>query len=57
MVGKFAAVLGPMLVGLTAALTGDSRLSLIPILLLFLIGAALLWRVDVETGRAAARSL
>ena len=57
MIGKFAAVLGPMLVGLAAALTGDSRLSLIPILLLFLIGAALLWRVDVETGRAAARSL
>ncbi len=56
MIGKFAAVLGPMLVGLTAALTGDSRLSLIPILLLFLIGAALLWRVDLETGRAAARS-
>lgn len=57
MVGKFAAVLGPIMVGLTAALTGDSRLSLIPILLLFLIGAALLWRVDLDAGRAAARSL
>jgi UMF1 family MFS transporter len=57
MIGKFAAVLGPMLVGLTAALTGDSRLSLIPILLLFLIGAVLLWRVDLRAGREAARSL
>jgi len=57
MVGKFAAVLGPMMVGLTAVLTGDSRLSLIPILLLFLIGGGLLRRVDLEAGRAAARSL
>lgn len=54
MIGKFAAVLGPFLVGSTAALTGDPRLSLLPILLLFLIGALLLWRVDVERGRAAA---
>jgi len=57
MVGKFAAVLGPALVGLAAALTGDSRLSLIPILLLFLIGALLLWRLDLEAGRATVRSL
>jgi UMF1 family MFS transporter len=56
MVGKFAAVLGPFLVGTTAALTGDPRLSLLPILLLFLLGGALLWRVDVSAGRAAAGS-
>jgi UMF1 family MFS transporter len=55
MVGKFAAVLGPALVALAAALTGDSRLSLLPILVLFAIGAGLLWRVDVARGRAAAR--
>ncbi len=54
MVGKFAAVLGPGLVAAAAALTGDSRLSLLPIMLLFLIGALLLWRVDVARGRAAA---
>ncbi len=54
MVGKFAAVLGPGLVAIAAALTGDSRLSLLPIMLLFLIGALLLWRVDVARGRAAA---
>ena len=55
MVGKFAAVLGPFLVGTTAALTGDPRLSLLPILGLFLIGGILLWRVDVAAGRAAAQ--
>ena len=54
MVGKFAAVLGPFLVGTAAALSGDQRLSLLPILLLFLIGAVLLWRVDVTAGRADA---
>ncbi|MEA3640921.1 MAG: MFS transporter [Lamprobacter sp.] len=57
MIGKFAAVLGPFLVGTTAALSGDPRLSLLPILLLFLIGAALLWRVDVKAGRMAVATL
>lgn len=56
MVGRFAAVLGPVLVGLAAAMSGDSRLSLFPVLLLFLIGALLLWRVDLQAGRAAAGS-
>ncbi len=45
MLGKFAAVLGPGLVGVAALVTGDPRLSLLPILLLFLLGALLLWRV------------
>ena len=54
MVGKFAAVLGPFLVGTMAALADDIRLSLLPVLLLFLLGAALLWRVDVPRGRGAA---
>lgn len=54
MIGKFSAVLGPFLVGTTAALTGEPRYALLPILLLFLIGALLLWRVDVAAGRAAA---
>ena len=54
MVGKFAAVLGPALVALAAAATGDPRMSLLPILGLFLVGAALLWRVDVERGRREA---
>jgi MFS transporter, UMF1 family len=52
-VGKFAAVLGPGLVALTAGLTGDSRASLLPVAVLFLGGAYLLVRVDVAAGRAA----
>jgi UMF1 family MFS transporter len=54
MVGKFAAVLGPFLVGSVAALSGDPRLSLLPILVLFGLGALLLWRVDVAKGRGDA---
>lgn len=54
MVGKFAAVLGPALVAVAAAATGDPRMSLLPILLLFVVGAGLLWRVDVERGRERA---
>jgi MFS transporter, UMF1 family len=57
MVGKFAAVLGPFLVGTTAALAGDIRLSLLPVLLLFLLGALLLRRVDVAAGRRDAAAL
>jgi hypothetical protein len=35
MMGKFAAVLGPLLTGVVAKLTGDPRLSILSILLLF----------------------
>jgi len=57
MVGKFAAVLGPFLVGTTAALAGDPRFSLLPILLLFALGGLLLWRVDVSAGRRDAAAV
>ena len=42
MMGKFAAVLGPLLTGVVAKLTGDPRLSILSILLLFVGGAVLL---------------
>ncbi|HEX4872670.1 MAG TPA: MFS transporter [Nevskiaceae bacterium] len=45
MLGKFAAILGPLVVGLTAALTGDARLSLFVLIFFFLGGALLLSRV------------
>lgn len=40
MVGKFSTVLGPWAVGVTAVLTGSSRLSLLAILAFFFIGGA-----------------
>lgn len=38
-IGKFAAIMGPMMLGWVAALTGDSRLSILTILILFVCGA------------------
>ena len=45
MLGKFAAVLGPLLVGATAALSGSSRIGVSSLMLLFIAGGVLLWRV------------
>lgn len=45
MLGKFAAVLGPLLVGVTAAVFDDPRAGIFSVLLLFLVGGALLLRV------------
>ncbi len=45
MMGKFAAVLGPVLVGVTALATGDTRVGMLSIIVLFVGGAILLARV------------
>jgi UMF1 family MFS transporter len=45
MMGKFAAILGPTLVGVTALLTGDTRIGMLSVLLLFVGGAFVLARV------------
>ncbi|MGH8204796.1 MAG: MFS transporter, partial [Steroidobacteraceae bacterium] len=46
MMGKFAAVLGPTMVGVTALLTRDTRIGMLSILVLFVGGAMLLARVE-----------
>lgn len=51
MLGKFAAVLGPVMVGWTASLTGDPRVSILTVLVLFVAGGALLLRVPAEPER------
>lgn len=45
MLGKFAAVLGPVVVGITAQLTGSPRLSILSLLIFFIAGAWFLSRV------------
>jgi len=45
MLGKFAAVIGPTLMGVTAKLTGNSRMSILSLLLLFGTGLSLLFKV------------
>ncbi|MCW8888101.1 MAG: MFS transporter, partial [Gammaproteobacteria bacterium] len=46
--GKFAALLGPLLIGWTSLITLDSRLSILSLIPLFAIGAWLLTKVKLE---------
>jgi UMF1 family MFS transporter len=52
--GRFAAVLGPLMMGGVGLLTGSSRLSILSISILFIAGGTLLWFVDEEKGHQAA---
>jgi UMF1 family MFS transporter len=51
MLGKFAAIIGPLLVGWTAILSGSSRLSILAVLVLFISGGWLLWQVKLPPAR------
>jgi UMF1 family MFS transporter len=42
MLGEFAAIVGPLLIGVVSLATGSPRLSILSVILLFAIGAALL---------------
>lgn len=48
MMGKAAAVIGPILMGLTAIIFNDHRLSLLSVSILFIIGIVLLYRIDIS---------
>jgi len=49
LVGKFASILGPMIVGLTVLVTGRHQLGILGLLVLFVIGGGLLLKVkEVE---------
>jgi len=55
MLGKFAAILGPLLVGWLAVLSGEPRSGILSLLVLFAVGFLLLRRVDVAAGEKAAQ--
>ena len=48
MLGKFAAVIGPLLMGLVALWTGSTRLSILSIVILFVSGAIVLFYVKPD---------
>ncbi len=50
MLGKFAAIFGPLLIALTGSLTANPRLAMSSIVILLLAGMLLLWRVDTNEG-------
>jgi UMF1 family MFS transporter len=49
--GKFAAVLGPLLLGWVTMVSGDHRMGLLSVLLLLVLGGLLLWRVEEPGAR------
>jgi len=54
MLGEFAAIIGPFLVGIVSYMTGSPRLSILSVIVLFVAGAVLLARVDTrEAGPGA----
>jgi Permeases of the major facilitator superfamily len=54
MFGKFAAIVGPALMGTVTIIVGDARVGILSILLLFILGAYFLNKVDVEEGKRIA---
>jgi UMF1 family MFS transporter len=48
MMGKFAAILGPFIMGWMAAMTGNPRAGILSLLVLFLAGGVLLTRIQVD---------
>jgi UMF1 family MFS transporter len=57
MLGKFAAVIGPFLVGWVGVLTGNPRIAIFSIIILFLGGGVILYMVDEREGARMARAL
>jgi UMF1 family MFS transporter len=53
--GKLAGVAGPLVFGLVSQAFGTGRLGILALVVFFVAGGALLLRVDVAAGRAAAR--
>jgi UMF1 family MFS transporter len=57
MLGKFAAVIGPIMMGWVGVATGNSRTGILSLIILFVAGGALLSRVNVEEGVRMAKEL
>jgi len=54
MLGEFAAIIGPVLVGTVSYATGSPRLSILSVIVLFALGAYLLTFVEADKASAAA---
>jgi UMF1 family MFS transporter len=57
MLGKFAAVIGPVLMGWVAVATGEPRRAIFAVTFLLVAGGGLLYFVDEQEGRRQARAL
>lgn len=52
--GKFASAIGPLVYGLAILLTGSLRIAILTLLLFFVAGFLILWRVNEREGRRQA---
>ncbi|HHL44989.1 MAG TPA: MFS transporter [Gammaproteobacteria bacterium] len=57
MLGRFAAIFGPVLMGWVSMATGNPRLSILAIAVLFVLGLSLLFFVDEQEGRHMAQTM
>jgi UMF1 family MFS transporter len=57
MVGKFAAVLGPVIMGSVALMTGSTRQAILSISILFILGAWFLYKTDIQRGEEMAKEM
>ena len=53
--GKVAAVIGPVLMGTITLVTGNIRIGIVSIIILFICGGMVLTRVDMQEGEKMAR--
>jgi UMF1 family MFS transporter len=53
---KFAGIAGPLLFGVVSQIAGQSRLSIVSLIIFFTVGGLLLTRVDVEEGVRVAQA-
>jgi UMF1 family MFS transporter len=51
-IGKFSAIFGPLIYGITLQMTGSLRWGILSLALLFALGLLLLTRVDLEEGNS-----
>ncbi|MDX9823958.1 MAG: MFS transporter [Sphaerochaeta sp.] len=56
MLGKFAAIIGPLLMGIVTLVTGNVRSGIISLVALFALGFILLKRVDERKGQEEIKS-
>ena len=56
MLGKFAIFFGPIIMGIVTYATGNARLGIVSIIVLFLLGGFFLYRVDIAEGERIARN-
>jgi UMF1 family MFS transporter len=53
---KFSAILGPLIFAAAATTFGNSRPAVLSIVIFFIVGGWILWRVDVDKGRQVAQA-